>query len=147
MPSVRFLRISDEALDLLERLAAAAGKAREAMLEGLVRTAAEAQGLTPSPREPSSNWRPLMRRLQSVLTDAGGESASSQLTKRENRISATSSFSTKRGLRSKCLGHAAVAALGSVGHGVRRESPLAGQGAGQAIASGTDAPTMTLCFH
>ena len=50
MPSVRFLRISDEALDLLERLAAAAGKAREAMLEGLVRTAAEAQGLTPSPQ-------------------------------------------------------------------------------------------------
>jgi hypothetical protein len=47
MPSVRFLRISDEAFVLLERLAAAAGKSREAVLEELVRTAAEAEGLAP----------------------------------------------------------------------------------------------------
>jgi hypothetical protein len=49
MPSVRFLRISDETFELLGRLAAAAGKSRETLLEELVRTAAEAEGLTPPP--------------------------------------------------------------------------------------------------
>jgi hypothetical protein len=49
MPSVRFLRISEEAFDLLGRLAAAAGKSREAVLDELVRSAAEAEGLGPPP--------------------------------------------------------------------------------------------------
>jgi hypothetical protein len=49
MPPVRFLRISDETFDLLGRLAAAAGKSREVVLEELVRTAAETEGLTPPP--------------------------------------------------------------------------------------------------
>ena len=53
MPSVRFLRISDGAFDLLGSLAAAAGESREAALEELVRTAAEAEGLTPPPQEAS----------------------------------------------------------------------------------------------
>lgn len=47
MPPVRFFRISDEAFELLGRLAAAAGKSHEAVLEELVRTAAEGEGLAP----------------------------------------------------------------------------------------------------
>lgn len=49
MSSGRLLRISEETLDLLERLAAAAGKTRESVLEELVRTAAEAAGLAVPP--------------------------------------------------------------------------------------------------
>jgi hypothetical protein len=45
MPSGRFLRLSDDALALLERLAAKAGKPPGELLEELVRTAAEAEGL------------------------------------------------------------------------------------------------------
>ena len=46
MSSGRFFRISDEALDLLARLAAAAGKTPEMVLEELIRRSAEAEGLT-----------------------------------------------------------------------------------------------------
>ena len=46
MSSGRFFRISDEALDLLARLAAAAGKMPEMVLEELIRRSAEAEGLT-----------------------------------------------------------------------------------------------------
>jgi hypothetical protein len=49
MSSGRFFRISDETLDLLRRLAAAAGKPPETFLDELVRTAAEAEGLTAPP--------------------------------------------------------------------------------------------------
>jgi hypothetical protein len=50
VPPVRFLRISDRAFELLGRLAAAAGKPREEVLEDLVRTAAEAEGLVSPPQ-------------------------------------------------------------------------------------------------
>src|ERR1017187_6634267 len=46
MSSGRFSRISDEALDRLARLAAAAGKMPEMVLEELIRRSAEAEGLT-----------------------------------------------------------------------------------------------------
>ncbi len=49
MSSGCFYRLSDEALELLGRLAAAAGKTPETVLEELVRTAAEAEGLTVPP--------------------------------------------------------------------------------------------------
>ncbi len=49
MPSGRPYRLSEETLELLERLAAAAGKNPERLLEELVRTAAEAEGLTVPP--------------------------------------------------------------------------------------------------
>lgn len=49
MGSGRFLRISEETLDLLGRLAAAAGKTRESVLEELVRTATDAAGLAVPP--------------------------------------------------------------------------------------------------
>lgn len=46
MSSGRFFRISGEALDLLARLAAAAGKTPEMVLEELIRRSAETEGLT-----------------------------------------------------------------------------------------------------
>lgn len=49
MCSSRFLRISEEAFDLLGRLAAAAGRTRESVLEELVRTAVDAAGLEVPP--------------------------------------------------------------------------------------------------
>ncbi len=49
MCSSRFLRISEETLDLLGRLAAATGKTRESVLEELVRTAVDAAGLEVPP--------------------------------------------------------------------------------------------------
>lgn len=49
MCSSRFLRISEETLDLLGRLAAAAGRTRESVLEELVRTAVDAAGLEVPP--------------------------------------------------------------------------------------------------
>ncbi|HUM01991.1 MAG TPA: ribbon-helix-helix domain-containing protein [Thermoanaerobaculia bacterium] len=49
MPSGRFFRLSDEVLELLDRLAARAGRPPGEVLEELVRTAAEAEGFTVPP--------------------------------------------------------------------------------------------------
>ena len=49
MPSGRFFRLSDDALELLDRLAARAGSPPGEVLEELVRTAAEAEGFTIPP--------------------------------------------------------------------------------------------------
>ena len=49
MPSGRFFRLSDQAIELLARLAAASGKTPETVLEELVRGAAESEGLTVPP--------------------------------------------------------------------------------------------------
>ena len=49
MPTGRFFRLSDDALGLLDRLAARAGKPPGELLEDLVRTAAEAEGFAIPP--------------------------------------------------------------------------------------------------
>jgi hypothetical protein len=49
VPSGRFYRLSDEALELLDRLAAGSGRPPGEILEELVRTAAEAEGFTVPP--------------------------------------------------------------------------------------------------
>jgi hypothetical protein len=51
MPSGRFFRLSDVDLELLDRLAARAGRPPGELLADLVRSAAEAEGLTSPPGE------------------------------------------------------------------------------------------------